>query len=36
MKLPGPAVVEEPTSATLIPPGATADVAPDLGLFVRL
>jgi len=36
MKLPGPAVVEEATSATLIPPGATADVAPDLGLFVRL
>ena len=36
MKLPGPAVVEEATSATLIPPGATADVAPDLGLFVKL
>jgi N-methylhydantoinase A len=36
MQLPGPAVVEEATSATLIPPGATADVAPDLGLFVRL
>jgi N-methylhydantoinase A len=36
MKLPGPAVVEEATSATLVPPGATADVAPDLGLFVRL
>jgi N-methylhydantoinase A len=36
MKLPGPAVVEEATSATLIPPGATADVTPDLGLFVKL
>jgi N-methylhydantoinase A len=36
MTLPGPAVVEEATSATLIPPGAAADVAPDLGLFVNL
>jgi N-methylhydantoinase A len=36
MKLSGPAVVEEETSATLIPPGAAADVAPDLGLFVKL
>jgi N-methylhydantoinase A len=32
----GPTVVEEPTSATLIPPGRTATVASDLGLFVKL
>jgi N-methylhydantoinase A len=32
----GPAVVEEPTSVTLIPPGRTATVASDLGLFVQL
>jgi N-methylhydantoinase A len=32
----GPAVVEEPTSVTLIPPGRSATVAPDLGLFVKL
>jgi N-methylhydantoinase A len=32
----GPAVVEEPTSVTLIPPGRTASVASDLGLFVQL
>jgi N-methylhydantoinase A len=36
MRLVGPAVVEEATSATLIPPGTTADVVPDLGLFVKL
>src|SRR5262249_32743824 len=36
MKLSGPTIVEEPTSATLIPPGTSADVASDLGLFVRL
>jgi len=32
----GPAVVEEATSVTLIPPGMTAAVAADLGLFVRM
>jgi N-methylhydantoinase A len=32
----GPAVVEEPTSVTLIPPGRTATVASDLGLFIKL
>jgi N-methylhydantoinase A len=32
----GPAVVEEPTSVTLIPPGRIASVASDLGLFVQL
>jgi N-methylhydantoinase A len=32
----GPAVVEEPTSVTLIPPGRNATVAADLGLFVKL
>jgi N-methylhydantoinase A len=36
MRVAGPAVVEEPTSVTLIPPGRVADVAADLGLFVRL
>jgi N-methylhydantoinase A len=32
----GPAVVEEPTSVTLIPVERTATVATDLGLFVKL
>ncbi len=32
----GPAVVEEPTSVTLIPPGCHGGVAPDLGLFVKM
>jgi N-methylhydantoinase A len=32
----GPAVVEEATSVTLIPPGIVANVAADLGLFVTL
>jgi N-methylhydantoinase A len=32
----GPAVVEEPTSVTLIPPDRSAIVAPDLGLFIKL
>jgi len=36
MAVRGPAVVEEPTSATLIPPGKIATVATDLGLFVNL
>lgn len=36
MCIAGPAVIEEPTSVTLVPPGTTADVAPDLGLFVKL
>ncbi len=36
MELRGPALVEEPTSVALIPPGATATLAPDLGLFVKL
>jgi N-methylhydantoinase A len=32
----GPAIVEEATSVTLIPPERTATVAADLGLFVKL
>jgi N-methylhydantoinase A len=32
----GPAIVEEPTSVTLIPPGNAACVASDLGLFIKL
>ena len=36
MRVKGPAVIEEPTSATLIPPGHAAHVGPDLGLFVPL
>jgi N-methylhydantoinase A len=32
----GPAIVEEPTSVTLIPADRTATVAADLGLFVKL
>ena len=32
----GPAIVEEATSVTLVPPGRTATVAADLGLFVKL
>jgi N-methylhydantoinase A len=35
-RLSGPAVIEEATSSTLVPPGAVANVAPDLGLFVKL
>jgi N-methylhydantoinase A len=36
MVIHGPAIVEEPTSVTLIPMGRSATVAPDLGLFIRL
>jgi N-methylhydantoinase A len=36
MTIRGPAIVEEPTSVTMIPLGRTATVAVDLGLFVRL
>jgi N-methylhydantoinase A len=36
MVIHGPAIVEEPTSVTLIPMDRTATVAPDLGLFIRL
>ncbi|MFL6796200.1 MAG: hydantoinase/oxoprolinase family protein [Xanthobacteraceae bacterium] len=36
MVLAGPAIVEEPTSATLIIPSKAASVAADLGLFVSL
>jgi N-methylhydantoinase A len=32
----GPAMVEEPTSVTLIPPGRSASVTADLGLFVKI
>ncbi len=32
----GPAIVEEPTSVTLVPPDKAATVAADLGLFVSL
>ncbi len=36
MMVPGPAVIEEDTSATLVPPGTLAAVAADLGLIVDL
>jgi N-methylhydantoinase A len=36
MVVQGPAVVEEPTSVTLMPQGRSATVASDLGLFVKL
>ncbi|MCY4396241.1 MAG: hydantoinase/oxoprolinase family protein [Rhodospirillaceae bacterium] len=36
MMVPGPAVIEEETSATLVPPGRRAEVAADLGLIVGL
>jgi len=36
MRIRGPAVIEEATSATLIPPGYAAEAGADLGLFVRL
>jgi len=36
MVIDGPAVIEEPTSSTLLPPGASARVAADLGLIVDL
>ncbi len=36
MQLHGPAIVQEPTSVTLIPAGRTANVAADLGLFIAL
>ncbi|MCY3830822.1 MAG: hypothetical protein OXF89_16975, partial [Rhodospirillaceae bacterium] len=36
MMVPGPAAIEEDTSATLVPPGRTAAVAPDFGLIVDL
>lgn len=36
MELTGPAMIEEETSATLIPPGAPVRVAADRGLFVDL
>ncbi|MBT4938083.1 MAG: hydantoinase/oxoprolinase family protein [Rhodospirillaceae bacterium] len=35
MKISGPAIIEEQTSSTLIPPGATTEVASDLGLIIR-
>ena len=36
MMVPGPAVIEEETSATLVPPGRRAAVAADLGLIVDM
>ena len=36
MVLVGPAVIEEETSSTVIPPGTSAEVAADFGLIVRL
>jgi N-methylhydantoinase A len=36
MVVTGPAVIEEQTSSTVIPPGIKADVAADFGLIVRL
>ena len=36
MRLTGPAIIEEPTSVSLLPPGFEAEVAADLGVFVKL
>ena len=36
MTVPGPAIIEEETSSTIVPPGTTAEVAADHGLFVPL
>ncbi len=36
MAVSGPMVIEEETSATLIPPGASAEVLSDLGLSIKL
>ena len=36
MRVKGPAVIEEATSATLVPPGFAAEVSGDLGLFIPL
>ena len=36
MVVPGPAVIEEETSSTILPPDCAADVAVDGGLFIRL
>ena len=36
MVIPGPSVIEEETSSTVIPPETAAEVAPDYGLIVRL
>ena len=36
MIIKGPAVIEENTSATLVPPGARLEVAPDFGLMINL
>jgi N-methylhydantoinase A len=35
MTIAGPAIIEEDTSSTLIPPDATAEVTSDLGLIIR-
>ena len=35
MSIAGPAIIEEETSSSLIPPGATAEVTSDLGLIIR-
>ncbi len=36
MAVTGPAIIEEETSSTVLPPGSRAFVAPDFGLFVPL
>ncbi len=36
MVVEGPALIEEETSTTLVPPGTRASVASDLGLIVAL
>ncbi len=36
MVIPGPSVIEEETSSTVIPPETAAEVAPDYGLIVRV
>ena len=36
MRVPGPAIIEEETSTTLLPPAAEAEVLPDLGLAINM
>ena len=36
MRVPGPAIIEEETSTTLVPPAAAGEVLPDLGLVITM
>ena len=36
MTVDGPAVIEEETSTTLVPPGTVASVTDDLGLIIEI